>query len=278
MTNVAVLVVSCDRYSDLWRPFFELFRLRWPDCPFPIFLGSNWKQCEEPGVVTINVGDDLGWGANLRGMLSRVGFEHVIIFLEDFFLLRPVRTEEVIRMLDIAISCDLACLRLKFKPRSRPSYPYKQYENLGVLKKGCNSRISTQVSIWDTEYLMKITHPTFTAWDFETAGTIVSDRIPGEICSVYDSVIYYRHAVQAGRWLETGLRICEEAGIQIAATERGLCHQPSDGWPLPTSLHNVKVIIHKVLPASVSLLIRRSKLKCRLWRLGMLKAPAGHTP
>jgi len=39
--NCSILIPSCDKYSDLWRPFFTLFWRHWPDCPFPVYLGSN---------------------------------------------------------------------------------------------------------------------------------------------------------------------------------------------------------------------------------------------
>lgn len=41
--DVAVVVASCDAYADLWEPFFRLFRRYWPDCPYPVYLGSNFR-------------------------------------------------------------------------------------------------------------------------------------------------------------------------------------------------------------------------------------------
>ncbi len=42
--QTAVLVVSCDNYSDVWSPFFELYSRFWPDCPFNTYLISNTKE------------------------------------------------------------------------------------------------------------------------------------------------------------------------------------------------------------------------------------------
>jgi len=41
--KIAVLVVSCDKYADLWPPFFQLFLRFWPECPFSVYLISNQK-------------------------------------------------------------------------------------------------------------------------------------------------------------------------------------------------------------------------------------------
>ena len=42
-SDTAILVASCDRYSDLWGPFFGVLAKRWPDCPLPIYLGMNHR-------------------------------------------------------------------------------------------------------------------------------------------------------------------------------------------------------------------------------------------
>lgn len=36
INDVTVLVNSCDAYEDLWFPYFEFFRLNWPDCPYKL--------------------------------------------------------------------------------------------------------------------------------------------------------------------------------------------------------------------------------------------------
>ena len=42
--SCAVVVCSCDKYSDLWDPYFELFKKFWADCPYPVFLNTETKR------------------------------------------------------------------------------------------------------------------------------------------------------------------------------------------------------------------------------------------
>ena len=42
--KLAILVLSCDGYTDLWRPFFENFKKKWGDCPYDIYLLTNKKS------------------------------------------------------------------------------------------------------------------------------------------------------------------------------------------------------------------------------------------
>lgn len=70
MSETSILIPSCDKYSDLWIPFFTLFWQHWPDCPFPVYLGSNEEVFEHPKVKNILVGPDKDWTSGVRKMLS----------------------------------------------------------------------------------------------------------------------------------------------------------------------------------------------------------------
>jgi len=81
----AVLVVSCDNYSDLWEPFFELFWRFWPDCPFNVYLLSNKINADIPRVKNLLVGDDISWSDNLRKGISQLKEKYILLFIEDLF-------------------------------------------------------------------------------------------------------------------------------------------------------------------------------------------------
>ncbi len=218
LSKTAILIPSCDKYSDLWRPFFHIFWQQWPDCPFPIYLGSNEKTWPDTRIQCLSIGPDKSWCANLHDFLDNIEAKRIIIFLDDFFLIRPIETAAVERMVRIAVEYNLGCLRLR--PAPPPSKPLHGKENLGVVLRGEPYRVSTQVAIWDVEFLRLLAHPSFNIWEFEHKGTLIGDRLPKEVWAVYDPVIDYRHGVERGRWLEEGLAICREAGVEADITKR----------------------------------------------------------
>lgn len=55
--SCAVLVNSCDKYSETWIPFFTLLKKYWPDCEYPIYLNTENKKCSIPDISTINFKD-----------------------------------------------------------------------------------------------------------------------------------------------------------------------------------------------------------------------------
>jgi len=112
MAEIPILVVSCDKYSDLWDPFFQIFHHRWPDCPFPIFLGSNHLTRNNPQITTLAIGDDRGWADSVRRMIDRLPGEYAILLLEDFLFTAPVDTGRVKRLVEVARQEQLGCLRL----------------------------------------------------------------------------------------------------------------------------------------------------------------------
>ena len=220
MTQPAILVVSCDRYSDLWDPFFEIFRKRWPDCPYPVFLGANHRAYCGDGVRSILVGDDRGWGRSLRLMLDRIGVPRVMLFLEDFLILKPVDTGRVQEIAQVAAEHNVGCLRLF--PHPPPTRRVRGLPGIGELQPGDDWRVSTQTAIWDTELLYSLAWPEFSAWDFESIGSLVSDRMVDRFWGVYDPAIDYRHGVLRGRWMPSGLAICQNAGVAVDLEARSL--------------------------------------------------------
>lgn len=218
MADISILVVSCDRYADLWSPFFGIFWQRWPDCPYPVYLGSNQKPYLDDRVNSITVGEDLSWATGVRRMLDQIGSSHVILFLEDFLIQRPVDTTAVVDLVLTAVTTRVACLRLT--PQPPPSLPICGRPGLGIIAPGDLYRVSTQVAVWRVDTLRSLLVPGFSAWDFELTGSLMSNDLPDQFWGVWEPAITYRHGVELGKWLPLGLSICSEAGVSVDLAAR----------------------------------------------------------
>lgn len=259
MPDAAILVVSCDAYSDLWDPYFRLFRRYWPDCPFPVFLGSNFESYQSDTVTTICVGEDVSWADNLRKMLDHIGASRIILFLEDFFLVSQIDTLKVKSLVQLASEEGLGCLRLF--PHPPPSRRVRHRRELGHIRPGDDYRVSTQVAIWDVETLRRLAWPGFSAWDFEIIGSIASNEMHAKFWGVYEPVIDYRNGVWRGRWLPEGLEACRAAGIEIDVEARGM-FSPEE-WDDKVRTTTSRSLANALLPESV---LRWRRRMLRLWR------------
>jgi len=222
--KTCVLVVSCDRYRDMWSPFFTLFFRYWPDCPYDIYLCSNEIRYEDKRVKTILTGEDTSWSSNLKRCLERIPSEYVILFQEDFLFTRTVHTEKVIKLSQVIRKHEAACLRLM--PSPAPDKIDKEDPCLGEISKGALYRVSLQAAIWEKAELYDLLKDGESPWDFEHIGSGRSDLIDKKFLSINNRnrdtwpFDYFSTAIVQGKWVREAVAICKREGIFIDTAHR----------------------------------------------------------
>jgi hypothetical protein len=99
--SFAVFVSSTDSYSDCWEPFFTLFSYYWPDYEGTIYLNTETKDFQFPGldIVCTQVArfagtDTIISGKRIKLALQHVVKEEVILYInEDIFLHDRVQSD-----------------------------------------------------------------------------------------------------------------------------------------------------------------------------------------
>ncbi len=191
--------------EDLWQPFFRLFREHWPDCPFPVYLGTQTATADFPNVADFApVETDLSWGSSLRSFLQQIDCENVLIMLEDFFLLEAVATEQVLAHLATLREFDGRVLRLS--PNSPPTIKLDGHPEIAEYHRLAPFRVSLQASIWKKQALLALLKDGESPWKFELDGTIRSQRQPRGFYCTRRPAIHYRHVVERGEWFWTAAR------------------------------------------------------------------------
>ena len=226
-SSVPLLVVSCDKYADVWPYFFGLLRLRWPDCPFPILLGSNQLSPELPGVTSVLVGPDSSWSTGARKMLDRVtelypDADYVLLFLEDFLLTAPVDTRRIVELVQIARQKQIVCLRLAagLPLALPPTYELSEFPGVGVVAPGEPYRVTLQAAVWRIETLRRLLAPGLSAWEFEQIGTHMSEGLDDIFWAVMRPAIEYDQAIEKGKWKPESLAILRNAGLDADTLAR----------------------------------------------------------
>jgi hypothetical protein len=211
LPSCSVLVVSCDFYSDMWRPFVTLFWRYWSDCPFEVYLGTNSARYEDPRIVTLNAGPDESWSKNLRFFLNQMDTKYVLLLLEDFLLTEPAPTEAVLKHLQALDALGGTVMRLF--PNPPPETRLKGYPGIGVIHRLAQFRVSAQAAIWNRAGLLKLIHDEESAWDFELRGTLRSRSIGDGFYSALKPALRYLHSVEQGRWFWYPALRFQRAGI-----------------------------------------------------------------
>lgn len=199
--SVAVLVVSCDKYADLWRPFFDLFFRYWSDCPFPVYLLSNTATVDIANVRGVPVGPDVSWSDNLLRALAQIEENYVFLFLEDLLLTGPVDTSAVETVLRWFVSSQGNYIRLN----GFPPPDVVLNDTVGTVAPDTIYRTGTVLSVWRRQMLTELLRPGESAWDFETAGSVRSEAHEG-FYSTRRNYISVINAIIKGKWQRTALR------------------------------------------------------------------------
>lgn len=193
--RIAIFIVSCDNYSDLWQPFFELYKRFWPDCPYPVYLLSNHKRYELHNIIMIPVGQDISWSDNVLEGLRHIKEEFIVLWIDDLFLLERVHTDAVIKICEEFMKVAGNCIRLN--PTVKADTCFNDY--FGVASKGTIYRASTVLSLWRKDVLNKLLRPGESAWDFEIYGTVRSDSYDG-FFSAWVNCFNVINGVVKGKW------------------------------------------------------------------------------
>lgn len=223
--ELAILVLSCDKFSDAWDPFFNMAFKYWPDCPFRIYLCSETKDYRHSRVTVIKPGEKLDWSARLQWALRQISEEHILFLLEDYIFLKPVETARIERLLEVLKATNSNYLRLF--PCPGPDERLEGYPGVGVIKPGSPYRNCTQAAIWKKDALLSIIDPAESVWDFELIGIKRAEKLDGMfLCVEIDGkgdpleegdypITYYCTAINRGRWRREAVRIIRNNGFKV---------------------------------------------------------------
>lgn len=232
--RAAVVIMTCDAFSDAWTPFFGMFFKYWPNCPYEIYLCGESLVFDHPRVQNISLGNGIEWSARLLKALDSIPQEYLLFMLEDYVLLKPVNTMEVERHLDIMLELDAAYLRLIPAPPPDESIP--DYPGIGLILPGSAYRNSTQAAFWKKQKLRDLLDPTETIWDFELAGVHRTNQFSEPFLSVEPDMnnspaetgdyplVYFCTAISRGKWLREAVRLIKRNGFEVDLDAR---HQES---------------------------------------------------
>jgi hypothetical protein len=202
--KVAFLVLSCDKYSDLWEPFAQLLERYWHDCPFDKYFATNQIPFDRYGFKSVLTGEDKTWSRGLQTALLQLKdrYDYVLITLEDLFILNTVNTKFINNCINKFIAMDGHYLRLYDKNR-RPHFPVNDY--LEKMDKNILYRHNCVYSLWKAATLLEILVPEENAWQFEKIGRKRTAFMDGFYISNKDCFIVSNTVIK-GKWVRRELK------------------------------------------------------------------------
>lgn len=222
--NVSVLIYSCDKYSDVWGPFFKLFFKYW-DCPYQVYLTTETEQCLLPEVKTINTQAET-WTERIRAAVEQIPTDYIIGMCEDFFFRRKV-DQRMIRNCLCSITEDknIACFNFE-----------KDYDgasggnviDFGLKPAGHSFQKSCQPTLWRKSILLELLDCKMDPWQWENSETTEKYKFyvyTGNLDGLaFDYGLYNRNlfGIVKGKWYRPDVEpLFSKEGINIDLSIRG---------------------------------------------------------
>lgn len=212
--NLSILVISCDKFQDIWKPSFQSFFNKWNDCPYDVYLGTNEKSFNSQRVTTLLSGEDKDWSSSLRKIISQIETKNILIILEDFFLKKEVENDKFAKFYNFVEKKEFNHCHLWSSPT-----PDKILDNgIGVYEKGRPYRVNV-LGLWNKKYLQKLLLDGENPWNFEIMGSYRTSYDDGFYC-LPDGVFDFINCVEKGKWFKEAVEYCKENKIEIDLSKR----------------------------------------------------------
>jgi len=222
--DFAVLVLSCDKYSHIWPGFFQSWKKYFPECKYPIYLGSNTVSYSGPGVKTVLSGGDPDWSTSLQRILKQIPEKRIFLILEDLLLASPMNNANFEQALQFMKKTDAKYIKyyLPFKADADVAG-----EPFGIYERG-NPRRYSVVAFWDKPYLESLLIPGESPWSFEIMGPYRTSYTDG-FYSMKNTLCEFANMIERGSWYPAMVRWAEKEGLEIGVASRPMLKGGSRG-------------------------------------------------
>jgi hypothetical protein len=194
--EIAVVILSCDRFKITWQPCIDHFFNAWPACPHSVYLLNNFVPSNDNRVIDLMVGQDDNWSESLIKGLWKIKSKRIFFIYDDSFITN-VDINKLKGVFDTAIKYDLDSIALLKKKFDRgESFTNEIFK----LSPKSNYRTSLFLNLIKRDILIGLLMPGENTWQFEKIGSKRSESRDFYSVNSADLVHFY-HGIVKGKWL-----------------------------------------------------------------------------
>ena len=211
--HLGILILSCDKNSDLWEPYFSLFWKNY-NASYPVYLGSNSIDYHGDNVRVIYSGEDIDWSTSCKTILRQIPNKYILLLLEDLFITSKINSSEISEHIKFLKHNEAKHLHLG--PTPKPDYFLNK--SIGVYERGAPYRVNV-VGYWDKQYLLGLLMNGESPWDFEIKGSYRTVNEDGFFC-LEKPLFSVTHVMEKGYWLPEAVNYCKHNDVSLEIDKR----------------------------------------------------------
>ena len=166
--KMTMLILSCDKFSDLWDGHVKQLEKYWPDRNVDTYIITD-KQSEKKysNVKIFSAGDDVEWSDRLLKALEVVKTEYVFVTLDDYFLIQQVSSAKMWKLIEMMDQYDLDYVRLFKRPTKATKEPIPGYTKAFHVDCSFKYSVNLYSGIWKTKFMKNCVAEPLNPWKFE---------------------------------------------------------------------------------------------------------------
>jgi hypothetical protein len=210
INDVAIVILSCDKFKVTWEPCIDHFFNAWPDCQYPVYLLNNYVSSEDNRVNDLLVGEDNNWSDTLKKGLLKIQQQRIFFIYDDSFITK-FYLEDIKLIFNIAIQNDLPSVALRKRKYDKGEQFNEKLYKLGQTTKYRNS---LYLNLFKKDLLLSLLKSGENAWQFEKDGNNRSKIF--DFYSVYETELASAyHGIVKGKCLPETYHYLKENGYAL---------------------------------------------------------------
>lgn len=231
--GITFLVNTCDGYSDLWYPFFKLFKKYFPYNGEKIILNTETLNYEYEGLNIECVHPEkssVPYGERIINAINHINTKYVFLLLDDFFIKEPVSIQKINKVIEwMESDKKIACFYNDLTPTWRDEEVDK-YEGFKRIPLGNEYTLNLQAAVWRTKVLKKFWRKNVSPWEWEEVCNLTATENKKYkfycLTSLDNMLCNYGHkdfGVVSGKWRakEETIDFFNKENIEIDFSKRG---------------------------------------------------------
>ena len=251
-SNITMLILSCDKFSDLWDGHIELLEKNWGDREMATYIVTDAPNGKEyTHAKVFSAGAEREWTERLKYILNQLDTEYIFVTLDDYYLIEKINNTQMSDLFKLVSDEGLDYLRLFPNPTRATREEIKPNTQVCRIDTNHPYSVNLYTGIWKKNFLIYTLSDAMDVWHYEFSLSKRAIEYNAKCAVSLNNEFVILDVVRKGKLLRKAAKYLKKHGLYYGdravcsfAYELRLCIQTIMSRHLPQSL---KKIIKSVL-------------------------------